>query len=65
MRIENSIGETKKVILDELQQQEAIGEGEEPPPPRIYPPLKKINLEKFAEIIREHISSYVLPEEKK
>ena len=59
------IAETKKVILDELRQQEAIGEGEEPPPPCIYPPLKKINLEKFAEIIQEHMSSYSLPEEKR
>ncbi len=59
------IAETKKVILDELRQQEAIGEGEEPLPPRIYPPLKKINLEKFAEIIQEHMSSYSLPEEKR
>ena len=59
------IAETKKVILDELRQQEAIGEGEEPLPPRIYPPLKKINLEKFTEIIQEHMSSYSLPEEKR
>lgn len=59
------IAETKKVILDELRQQEAIGEGEEPPPPRIYPPLKKVNLEKFAEIIQERMSSYSLPEDKR
>jgi mannosyl-3-phosphoglycerate synthase len=57
-------GETKKVIIDELQQQGAIGEGGEPPQPRIYPPLKKVDLEKFAEIIQENMTLYSLPEEK-
>ena len=58
-------GETKKVIIDELQQQEAIGEKEEPPMPRLYPPLKKVDLEKFTEIMGKHMSSYSLPEEKR
>jgi mannosyl-3-phosphoglycerate synthase len=56
-------GETKKVILGELQQQGAIGENEEPSLPRIYPPLKKVDLEKFAAIIEENRSLYSLPEE--
>ena len=56
-------GETKKVILGELQQQGAVGENEEPSPPRIYPPLKKVDLEKFAAIIEENRSLYSLPEE--
>jgi len=57
-------GETKKVILGELRQQEAVGQEEEPAQPRLYPPLKQIDLQKFAEIMQEHMSSYSLPEEK-
>jgi len=53
--------ETKKVILAELQQQEAVGENEEPPRPRIYPPLKKVDLGKFAETLEENMSRYLLP----
>ena len=56
-------GETKKVILNELQQQEALEEGEEPPKPRIYPPLKKVDLDRFTEIMQKNMSSYLLPEE--
>lgn len=58
-------GETKKVILGELQQQEAIGQDAEPAQPRLYPPLKQIDLQRFAEIMQEHMSSYSLPEEKR
>jgi len=53
------------VILDELRQQEAVEQEEEPAQPRLYPPLKQIDLQKFAEIMQEHMSSYSLPEEKK
>ncbi len=58
-------GETKKVILGELRQQEAIGQEEEPAPPRLYPPLNKVDLQKFAEVMQEHMGSYSLPEAKK
>jgi len=57
-------GETKEVILGELRQQEAIGENEEPPVPRLYPPLNKVDIEKFAEILEENMSQYALPEKK-
>jgi len=52
---------TKKVILEELKQQGAIGEGEEIPRPRIYPPLKKLDLDRFMEILERHLEQYQLP----
>ncbi len=56
---------TKEVILEELLKQEAIEEGEKPPRPRIYPPLKKLDLGRFTEVIQENVGQFYLPEEKK
>jgi len=56
--------ETKQVILDELLQQYVIVPDEEPPKPRIYPPLKRVNLQKFSEIMEGYMGSYSAPGEK-
>lgn len=50
--------DTKQMVLDELRQQNAISQDKEPSKPRLYPPLKKVDLQKFAKAIKEHIDSY-------
>jgi len=55
---------TKKIILTELLHADAIKAGEEPPKPRISAPLKNINLQKFRDVMAEHLSSYSALEEK-
>jgi len=56
--------ETKQLILGELQQQDAIKPDEEPPKPHISAPPKKVNRQKFAEVIKEHLDSYSALEKK-
>lgn len=50
--------ETKQMILSELLQRNAIKPGEEPPKPRVSVPPKKIDLQKFANVMKEHMESY-------
>jgi len=56
--------ETKRLILGELLQQDAIKPGEEPPKPHISAPPKKIDLPKFTNVLGEHMDSYSALEEK-
>jgi len=56
--------ETKQLILDELQHQGAIKPGEGPPKPRISAPPKKIDLQKFTNVMGEHMDLYSALEEK-
>jgi mannosyl-3-phosphoglycerate synthase len=49
---------TKQLIIDELQQQNAIQPDEEPPKPRLITPLRTINLKKFTAAMTEHMKSY-------
>jgi len=56
--------ETKQIILDQLLQQNAIKPDEGPPKPRISAPPKKMNLQKFTEVMEEHLKSYSALEEK-
>jgi mannosyl-3-phosphoglycerate synthase len=55
--------ETKRLIRDELLQQVAIQPDEEPPKPRLIPPLRTINLKKFTAVMAEHMHSYSALEE--
>jgi mannosyl-3-phosphoglycerate synthase len=55
--------ETKQLIMNELLQQNAIGQEEEPPKPRPISPLKAINLKKFTEVMADHMKSYSALEE--
>ncbi len=55
--------ETKQLIMNELLQQNAIGQEEEPPKPRPITPLKAINLKKFTEVMADHMKSYSALEE--
>jgi len=50
--------ETKQLIVNELLQQKAIEPKEEPPIPHISSPPKTSDLKKFAEVMKEHLSSY-------
>ena len=56
--------ETRKVVLSELLQQNAIKPDEEPPKPHVSAPLKKVNLQKFKEVMEEHMGSYSALEER-
>jgi len=56
--------ETKQLILGELQHQGAIKPGEEPPKPHISAPPKKIDLQKFTNVMGEHMDLYSALEEK-
>ena len=49
---------TKRLIRDELLQQNAIQPYEEPPKPRLLAPPRTINLKKFTSVMTEHINSY-------
>ena len=55
--------ENKKLIVNELLQQNAIKSGEKPPKPRIIAPLKNGDLKKFASVMAEHMKSYSALEE--
>jgi hypothetical protein len=55
--------ETKQVVINELQQQDAIQPDEEPPEPRIIAPPKNIDLKKFSDVMAEHMKSYSALEE--
>jgi len=50
--------ETKRLIIDELLQQNAIRSKEEPPKPRLIAPPQTINMKKFTSVIAEHMKSY-------
>ena len=56
--------ETKHIIRDELLKQGAITSGEEPPKPHIINLPKKIDRQKFAAVMKEHLLSYSALEEK-
>jgi len=56
--------ETRQLILGELQHQGAIKLGEEPPKPHISAPPKKIDLQKFTNVMREYMDLYFALEEK-
>lgn len=55
--------ETRRLIVDELSQQNAIQPDEEPPKPRLITPPKTANLKKFTEVMAEHMKSYSALEE--
>ena len=50
--------ETKRLIINELLQQNAIKPDEEPPRPRLIAPLRTINMKKFTSVMTEHMNSY-------
>ncbi len=50
--------ETRQMILDELLQRKVIKPGEKPPKPRISAPPRKIDLQKFAKVMKKHLKSY-------
>jgi mannosyl-3-phosphoglycerate synthase len=50
--------ETKRLIVDELLQQNAIHPDEEPPKPRLIAPLQTINMKRFTSVMTEHMNSY-------
>lgn len=56
--------ETKQVILGELLQRNVIKPDEEPPKPHVAAPLRKIDLQKFANVMKEHMDAYSALEEK-
>lgn len=56
--------ETKRVILTELLQQNAIKPDAKPPKPRVSALLKTIDLSKFTRVMKEHLESYSALEEK-
>jgi mannosyl-3-phosphoglycerate synthase len=56
--------ETKEKVLTELLQQKAIEPGEEPPVPRISPPPKNIDIQKFTKAIGKHLESSSALEDK-
>ena len=45
-------------ILRVLVNEGCLRRGGEPPPPLVYPPLKEVNFERFAEIVKPELSSY-------
>ncbi len=55
--------ETRRLIIDELLQQNAVQPDEEPPKPRLITPPKTANLKKFTEVMAEHMKSYSALEE--
>jgi len=55
--------ETKRLIIYELLQQNAIQPNEEPPKPRFLAPLRTINLKRFTSVMTEHMNSYSALEE--
>lgn len=55
---------TKTKIIQELQQQHALGPDEEPPPPHLFAPPKTINSKKFKDIMGEHLQSYSVLKER-
>jgi mannosyl-3-phosphoglycerate synthase len=57
--------ETKKVIINELLQQNAIQLGEKPPKPRLIAPINTVNMKKFTNIMAEHLKSCSALEEEK
>jgi len=56
--------ETKEKVLTELLQQKAIEPGEEPPAPRISPPPKNIDIQKFTKAMGKHLESSSALEDK-
>jgi mannosyl-3-phosphoglycerate synthase len=50
----------KEMITDKLLYEDAITPGEKPPQPVINPPPKDIDLQKFKNLIREHMDSYLI-----
>jgi len=55
--------ETKRLIIDELLQQNTIQSDEEPPKPRLIAPPRTINLKKFTEVMAKYMNSYSALEE--
>lgn len=53
--------ETKNLILEELNRQEILKVGQEPPPPCIIPPPAQMNFVKYKEIIENRLEQYVIP----
>jgi len=49
---------TKEMIINELQQQDAIKADGKPPKPRLSAPPKEVGLQIFARAMEEHIGSY-------
>jgi len=56
--------ETKEKVLTELLQQKSIEPGEEPPVPRISPPPKNIDIQKFTKAMGKHLESSSALEDK-
>jgi len=56
--------ETKQMILSELLRGNVIKADEEPPKPHVTASLKKIALQKFTNVIGEHMDSYLALKEK-
>ncbi len=56
--------ETRQMIREELLQRNIIKAGEELLPPHISAPPKKIDIQKFAKIMKEHLPSYSALEDK-
>jgi len=56
--------ETKQMILSELLRGNVIKADEEPPKPHVIAPLKKTDLQKFTNVIGEHMGSYSALKEK-
>lgn len=46
------------VRINELQQQNILNNGEEPPKPRVSAPPKTIDLQKFNKVMKKHMQSY-------
>jgi mannosyl-3-phosphoglycerate synthase len=55
--------ETRRLIIDELLQQNAIQPDEEPPKPRLITPLRAISLKKFTKVMAGNMKSYSALEE--
>ncbi len=55
---------TKAKIIQELQQQNALGPDEEPPLPQLFAPPKTIDNKKFKDILGENLQSYAVLEKK-
>jgi mannosyl-3-phosphoglycerate synthase len=56
--------DTKRLIIEELLQRNAIKPEEEPPKLQLYAPPKKIDMQKFTAAMGGHIASCSLPEDR-
>lgn len=55
----------KKKILDTLLAQNCLKPNEEPSSPRIYPPIKTVDFNRFAEFIKPRLANYSAAKERK